>query len=165
MAGEGASVHGRLVSRSPAETREIGRLLGQRAEAGDVLALSGPLGAGKTILAKGVAAGLGVPGVVNSPTFVLMNEHHGRLPLFHVDVYRLSDPRDALDAGLLDESNARGISVIEWADQIERELPADRLDLELEPRDGDERAISWRARGPRHLRLAQALSALTTRAA
>ncbi|MFN2484954.1 MAG: tRNA (adenosine(37)-N6)-threonylcarbamoyltransferase complex ATPase subunit type 1 TsaE [Candidatus Limnocylindria bacterium] len=165
MAVRDHSAPGRSVTRSPAQTFDIGRMLGRRAQAGDVLALSGPLGAGKTIFAKGVAAGLGVTSVVNSPTFVLMNEHHGRLPLFHADVYRLSDPEEAIAAGLLDEANARGVSVIEWADRIERELPADRLDVTLRPREGDERLISWRARGPRHARLAAALHDLATRAA
>ena len=83
---------GSLSTSAPRETRSIGRALGSRAGPGTLVALIGPLGAGKTELAKGVAEGLGVTSVVNSPTFVLMNEHVGRLRLFHIDAYRLDDP-------------------------------------------------------------------------
>ncbi|HEX6475369.1 MAG TPA: tRNA (adenosine(37)-N6)-threonylcarbamoyltransferase complex ATPase subunit type 1 TsaE, partial [Candidatus Limnocylindria bacterium] len=92
---------GVITSRSAAETRAVGRSLGRAAAPGTLLALTGPLGAGKTQLAMGVAEGLGVQSVVNSPTFILMNEHEGRLRLFHVDAYRLGDPEEALAAGLL----------------------------------------------------------------
>ena len=97
-----------------------------------MLALIGELGAGKTQLAKGVAEGLGVTSVVNSPTFVLMNEHVGRLRLFHVDAYRLGDPEEASAAGLLDERHADGVTVIEWADRLDGWLPAERLEIQLE---------------------------------
>src|SRR3990170_862673 len=93
---------GSLVTADPAQTRAIGRMLGEAATPGTVLALRGELGAGKTQLAKGVADGLGVTSTVNSPTFVLMNEHAGRLHLYHIDAYRLGDPEEALAAGLLD---------------------------------------------------------------
>src|ERR671919_1572720 len=108
---------GQLRSDGPAATRAIGRSLGRAAEAGTLIALVGELGAGKTQLAKGVAEGLDVSTVVNSPTFVLMNEHVGRLRLYHVDAYRLAQPEDALAAGLLDEREIDGVSVIEWADR------------------------------------------------
>ena len=93
LTADQASPHaaGELRTDAPEQTHELGRALGAAAEPGTVLALAGPLGAGKTLLAKGVAAGLGVVGVVNSPTFVLMNEHDGRLRLFHVDAYRLGE--------------------------------------------------------------------------
>jgi len=137
-------------------TRAIGRALGRAAAPGAVLALSGELGAGKTQLAKGVASGLGVEGVVNSPTFVLMNEHAGRLRLFHIDAYRLEDPEEAMAAGLFDERQATGVAVVEWADRLGDRLPAERLELTLLPEaDGsDRRQISWRAVGSSHLRLA-----------
>ena len=137
-------------------TRAIGRALGRAAAPGAVLALSGELGAGKTQLAKGVASGLGVEGVVNSPTFVLMNEHAGRLRLFHIDAYRLEDPEEAMAAGLFDERQATGVAVVEWADRLGDRLPAERLELTLLPEaDGsDRRQIRWRAVGSSHLRLA-----------
>lgn len=147
---------GTLSTAAPEETRAIGQALGSHAQAGAMLALIGPLGAGKTELAKGVAEGLGVTSVVNSPTFVLMNEHAGRLRLFHIDAYRLDDPEAALAAGLFDDRQAAGVAVVEWADRLADRLPPERLELTLAPEaDGsDRRRISWRALGPAHERLA-----------
>lgn len=153
------AVDGRLVSTSAADTRHIGERLGRAAEPGTCLALEGPLGAGKTQLAKGVAEGLGVAGVVNSPTFIIMNEHAGRLPLFHVDAYRLDDGEAARQAGVLDERQADGVTVIEWADRLDGWLPPDRLriTLDVDPADPDRRVLHWQATGPRHEVLAEAL--------
>jgi tRNA threonylcarbamoyladenosine biosynthesis protein TsaE len=147
---------GTLSTAAPEETRAIGQALGSHAQAGAMLALIGPLGAGKTELAKGVAEGLGVTSVVNSPTFVLMNEHVGRLRLFHIDAYRLDDPEEAVAAGLFDDRQAAGVAVVEWADRLADRLPAERLELTLVPEsDGsDTRHISWRALGAAHERLA-----------
>ena len=147
---------GTLSTAAPEETRAIGQALGSHAQAGALLALIGPLGAGKTELAKGVAEGLGVTSVVNSPTFVLMNEHVGRLRLFHIDAYRLDDPEEAVVAGLFDDRQAAGVAVVEWADRLADRLPAERLELTLVPEsDGsDKRQISWRALGVAHQRLA-----------
>ena len=146
---------GRLRSASPEQTRAIGRSLGRSAPPGTVLALSGELGAGKTQLAKGVAEGLGITSVVNSPTFVLMNEHVGRLRLYHIDAYRLVDPEEAIAAGLLDEREVDGLTVIEWADRLDGWLPLDRLDLALVAGPGpDDREIGWREWGDAHVHLA-----------
>lgn len=168
---------GTAITRSTQETVRLGRLLGEAAFPGTVIATAGPLGAGKTQLAKGVADGLGVRGVVNSPTFILMNEHAGRLRLFHIDAYRLEDPEEALAAGLLDERQGAGVTVIEWADRLDGWLPAERLDLVIEPvpaRDersgatvdvppGDAvsreppRRLRWRGHGAAHAGLAARL--------
>jgi len=147
---------GSLATRTAEETRRIGRALGAAAHAGTLLALVGPLGAGKTELAKGVAEGLGVASVVNSPTFVLMNEHAGRLRFFHIDAYRLDDPEEAVAAGLFDDRQAAGVAVVEWADRLGDRLAADRLELTIQPAaDGsDTRLIGWRASGAAHARLA-----------
>ena len=147
---------GHLLSPSVERTRSIGRAIGRAAHPGTVLALSGELGAGKTQVAKGVAEGLGVTTVVNSPTFVLMNEHVGRLRLYHIDAYRLTDPEEAADAGLLDDREVTGVTVIEWADRLDGWLPADRLDISLEadPAEPSRRRISWLAHGAAHERLA-----------
>jgi tRNA threonylcarbamoyladenosine biosynthesis protein TsaE len=149
-------VAGALRSPDPAATRAIGRAIGSAAPPGTFVALIGELGAGKTQLAKGVAEGLGVRSVVNSPTFVLMNEHEGRLRLHHVDAYRLDDPDEALAAGLLDDRQAAGVVVLEWADRLAGWLPPDRLEISLiAAADGsDLRELRWRALGERHARLA-----------
>jgi tRNA threonylcarbamoyladenosine biosynthesis protein TsaE len=149
---------GTTSSDGPARTRAIGAALGRLATPGTVLALVGPLGAGKTLLAKGVAEGLGVLSVVNSPTFVLMNEHAGRLPLYHIDAYRLDDPEEALAVGLFDDRQLGGVTVVEWADRLDGWLPIDRLDIELRPDATDEqrRAIRWRANGQSAAELARA---------
>lgn len=148
---------GSLATHSAAETRRIGRALGEAAHAGLLLALIGPLGAGKTELAKGVAEGLGVTTVVNSPTFVLMNEHAGRLRLFHIDAYRLDDPEEAVAAGLFDDRQAGGVAIVEWADRLGDRLPAARLELTIQPAaDGsDTRSIAWRAIGATHRQVAE----------
>jgi tRNA threonylcarbamoyladenosine biosynthesis protein TsaE len=138
-----------LTSNSADETHELGRRLGEAAVPGLVVALIGELGAGKTQLTKGIADGLGVTSVVNSPTFVLMNEHVGRLRLFHVDAYRLGDPSEAAAAGLLDERQAEGVAVIEWADRLDGWLPTERLEIRLStpPGTASERILHWRAEG------------------
>ena len=147
---------GPLVSSGPDQTRAIGRRIGTAAGPGTVVALVGELGAGKTQLAKGVAEGLGVTSVVNSPTFVLMNEHVGRLRLHHIDAYRLADAEEASSAGLLDERFADGVTVVEWADRLDGWLPAERLEIHLEtPMDAPmRRLVRWRAVGAEHEALA-----------
>jgi tRNA threonylcarbamoyladenosine biosynthesis protein TsaE len=150
---------GTLTSTSPARTRSLGRALGTAAGPGTLVALIGPLGAGKTVLAKGIADGLGVTSVVNSPTFVLMNEHRGRLPFYHADAYRLDDPEEALAAGLLDERQAGGVTVVEWADRLDDWLPGERLEVQLVPEGADNRRrLRWQAFGEAHAQLASALS-------
>lgn len=149
-------VRGGVTTTGPDQTRALGRALGASAFPGTVLALVGELGAGKTQLAKGVAEGLGVRTVVNSPTFVLMNEHAGRLRLFHVDAYRLGEPEEALAAGLLDDREVDGVSVIEWADRLDGWLPVERLDMVFRAGEGaNERRIDWLAHGTRHEDLAR----------
>ena len=157
--GPTAAASGTLASTSPAHTRSMGRALGEAAAPGTLVALIGPLGAGKTVVAKGIADGLGVTSVVNSPTFVLMNEHRGRLPLYHVDAYRLDDPEEALAAGLLDERQAGGVTVVEWADRLGDWLPDERLEIKLIPEGaGNRRHLRWTAFGETHERLARTLA-------
>ncbi len=147
----------RLLAPDPAATRALGERLGRAAVAGDVIALSGPLGAGKTELARGIARGLGVVGPVSSPTFVLVAEHEGRLPLFHLDGYRLASPEDALGAGLLDERRAAGVTVVEWAERLSAALPVGRLEIRLDGSGDDPRTLVCRATDVRHALLLEAL--------
>jgi tRNA threonylcarbamoyladenosine biosynthesis protein TsaE len=124
-------------SASPEATRAVAAALASAARPGDLIALHGELGAGKTQLAKGFGAGLGVTATINSPSYVLMAEYAGRLPLFHLDLYRLEDASDALAGGLLDERQAAGVSLVEWAERLGPALPAARLDIVITG-DGDE---------------------------
>lgn len=121
-----------LLSPSPDATRAFASRLAMVAEPGDMVCLWGELGAGKTVFAKGFGAGLGVDATISSPSFVLMGEYAGRLPMFHIDLYRLSSAREVLDAGLLDDRQAAGVVLIEWPDRLEDALPAERLDVHID---------------------------------
>jgi len=121
-----------LRSASPDETRDIASRLASVAQPADVICLWGELGAGKTVFAKGFGAGLGVRDTISSPSFVLMGEYAGRLPLFHIDLYRLAGVEDAYSRGLVDERQADGVTLIEWPDRLGSALPADRLDVRIE---------------------------------
>ena len=134
-----------FVSPDAATTRALGAALAHAARPGDVLALMGDLGAGKTQFAKGFGAGLGVADIVTSPSFVLMAEYAGRLPLFHLDLYRLADARDAMAGGLLDERQAEGVTLIEWGERLRDALPAARLDVTIDGSGDDPRTIRLRA--------------------
>ena len=127
-----------LLTDSADETRALAAALAEVAAAGDRLALHGPLGAGKTQFAKGFAVGLGISAVVNSPSFTLMSEYQGRLPLFHQDLYRLAGSSEAIDGGLLDERQDDGVTLTEWAERLDARLDPERLDVSLEVL-GDER--------------------------
>jgi tRNA threonylcarbamoyladenosine biosynthesis protein TsaE len=119
----------KLLSRNPQQTHDLGRILGDLCEPGDVIALVGELGAGKTCLTKGIARGLGVTEryPVTSPTFTLVNEYPGRLALYHLDLYRLAGSDDLIDLGYEEYCYGRGITVVEWADKIKDILPEGSL--------------------------------------
>jgi tRNA threonylcarbamoyladenosine biosynthesis protein TsaE len=144
------------VTESEEETRAVGEALGRRLGPGDVVCLAGPLGAGKTTLAQGIARGLGVEEVVNSPTFTLAQEYGGRLPVYHLDVYRLSGPEEAADLALNEMFEAGGVVMIEWPERIAPLLPADRLEICLE-RQGDARRLTASAHGARAAAILAAL--------
>jgi tRNA threonylcarbamoyladenosine biosynthesis protein TsaE len=134
-----------LVTRDAAATRALASRLASVARPGDLLCLIGDLGAGKTQFAKGFAAGLGVTDVVNSPTFVLMTEYEGRLPIFHLDLYRIADAAEAMAGGLLDERQTTGVTLIEWAERLGPAPPETRLDVRIEGTGDDPRTIRLRA--------------------
>lgn len=117
---------------SPEATQRLAAALARVAAPGDLVCLWGELGAGKTVFAKGFGRGLGVAATVNSPTFVLMAEHEGRIPLFHLDLYRLADAVDAYAGGLLDDRQAVGVTLVEWPDRLDGALPAARLDVRID---------------------------------
>jgi len=125
-----ASLH--IQSNGAESTRELGRTIGEQVSAGDVILLTGELGAGKTCLTQGIALGLGVEGYVRSPTFVLMTRHRGRLTLHHVDLYRMGSAAEAWDLGLDEQLFSDGICVIEWADRATELFPEDCLWIDLD---------------------------------
>lgn len=134
------------------QTRHFGCLLGQQAQPGDVLLLYGDLGAGKTMLTKGIAQGLGIKRVVKSPTFTLIREYHGgRLPLYHMDLYRL-EHSSALDLGIEDYLAGEGISVMEWPQFGRDVLPPTYLAITLkqDPQQTDQRTIILEPKGQRY---------------
>lgn len=136
-----------LVSASPEATRAFASRLAAVAAPGDALCLWGDLGAGKTVFAKGFGAGLGVRDTISSPSFVLMGEYAGRLPLFHIDLYRLASAVEALDGGLLDDRQASGVVVIEWPDRLGESLPGDRLDVRIDGGADEPRRLRVSAHG------------------
>ena len=122
--------------------KRLGRLLSE----GDCVTLSGGLGVGKTTFTQGLAQGLGVKKAVNSPTFTLVKEYYGRLPLYHMDLYRLEDAGEAL--GLEEYWDGEGVTVIEWPQVVEAYLPEDRLDIHIERSGGERRMVTVQATGP-----------------
>ena len=140
---------------TPADTHALGVRIGSAARSGTVLALTGDLGAGKTALVQGLAAGLGVTSRVTSPTFVLVAVHEGgRLPLWHADLYRLRSGEEAHGLGLA-ELAAGGVLAVEWAERFPEVLPDDRLEVTLEGDVG--RDVTLRATGAAHAALLAAV--------
>ena len=137
-----------ITTHSPDETLALGERIGRAARPGDVIALTGNLGAGKTVLAKGIMKGLGGnPDDVTSPTFVLMMRHDARLPLFHFDAYRLARCQEMLDIGAEEAYYGSGVTVVEWADRVAESLPGDRLEVEIELAGAALRSIRIRSTG------------------
>jgi len=114
-------------THSPEQTETLGRRLGGRLRAGDVVALSGPLGSGKTVLARGLALGAGAAGYMASPSFVLIREYSGPLRVHHVDLYRLERPEDLETLGLEELLDGTGVVIVEWADRAPSLLPREHV--------------------------------------
>lgn len=146
---------GAILSMDAASTHRAGVLLGRVVEAGDVIALAGGLGAGKTALVQGLAAGLEVAGHVPSPTFNILLVHPGIRPLNHFDLYRLERPEQLVDIDFWETLESDGVSAIEWADRFPGELPADRLDVVIDVVDETTRTLRPQGTGPRSRVLAR----------
>ncbi len=133
-----------ITTRSVDETQKLGKIIGTAVTGGTVLALTGDLGSGKTAFVQGLARGLEVPDdyYITSPSYTLINEYPGRHPLFHVDLYRISDPVDMEDIGLYEILHNRGVVAIEWADRIEQKLLPDSINIHFELTGEKSRKIS-----------------------
>ena len=149
--------HLNLVTHSPEETQTLGRAIGELARAGDVVLLVGELGAGKTCLTQGIAWGLGIEEYALSPSFVIVRELHGRLPLYHIDLYRLDRIEEIEDLGLDDYLYGIGICVVEWAEKGLNMLPAEHLLIEISYLSDTERSFQLKPGGKRYKKIATQL--------
>jgi len=144
----------RVLTHSTDETLELAGTVGELLRAGDVVSLVGDLGAGKTVFARGVARALGVTEAVVSPSFTIVREYAGRMPLVHVDVYRIDTVQELYDLGFEEFVRDDAVTLVEWGDMIDGLLPSDRLEVRLAPGDTDDERVveieghgrSWRAR-------------------
>jgi tRNA threonylcarbamoyladenosine biosynthesis protein TsaE len=148
-----------IKTHSAVETRQLGRKIGRLIDQPVIIALIGDLGSGKTAFVQGLAAGLEVPAeyYITSPTFTLINEYPGRLPLYHADLYRLETVGDLEDIGLDELLYGQGVLAVEWADKLAEELSGDCLVLQFEVVAEDSRNIELIAYGQNGLNLIKAL--------
>lgn len=139
-----------ITNASADETMALGRKLGEMIDRPFVIALTGDLGSGKTVLIQGLAEGLGIPPTypVTSPTFTLINEYEGRFRLFHVDLYRLQGPVDAEDLGLYDILSGKSVTAIEWAERLGKEDFSPDLSIDIQSSGENERMVSLFFYGP-----------------
>jgi tRNA threonylcarbamoyladenosine biosynthesis protein TsaE len=149
-----------FLSNSPAATSALGRRIGERLRAGSIIALIGELGCGKTLFTRGICTGLGVPlRQVNSPTFVLVNEYQGRLPVYHMDLYRLGDIAEGFEIGILDylARAESGVIVVEWGEKIISLLPDESLRVWFHILSARKRRIEFQTTGGKFRNLIKGL--------
>jgi len=147
-----------VITSGPEQTWQTGRLLGKLLNAGDTLCLYGDLGAGKTNFAYGIAQGLEVEEqYITSPTFTFVNEYAGRVPFYHIDLYRINGPEELENIGFAEYLESDGVTVIEWAERAEDELPAENLSVYLTSLDETSRELGFLAEGERYEKLLEEL--------
>ena len=142
-----------IVSESPEETQRLGKELGRLAQPGDLFLLVGSLGTGKTCLTQGIAWGLGVEGYATSPSFVVINHYWGRLPLHHIDLYRLDSIDEVIELGLGDYLYGGGVCVVEWAEKALAVLPTEHLLIEMSFLSDTSRNLVLKPNGQRYLEM------------
>ncbi len=131
-----------LTTKTAEETIALGKKIGNLLRKGDVIAMQGTLAAGKTTITKGIAQALGIKETITSPTFCLISEYEGKMPLYHMDVYRLEGGEDFVNLGTDDMIYGEGVSIIEWSEKIMDELPKKTIILKLEPQEDGSRIIT-----------------------
>ena len=131
----------RIVTNSTAETESLGESLAARLKGGEVLALFGPMGMGKTAFTRGLARGLGVQGGVSSPTFALVHEHAGKIPLYHFDMFRVTSWDDLYSTGFFDYLESDGVLVIDWSENIEGALPENAVRITVYPGETENQRV------------------------
>jgi len=142
-----------LITHSPEQTQKLGSTIGELVLPGDVLLLIGELGTGKTCLTQGIAWGLNIKEYALSPSFVIMRELHGRLPLYHIDLYRLDHIEEIADLGLDDYLYGSGVCVVEWAEKALNILPVEHLLIEINHLSDTEREFQIKPSGQHYLNL------------
>jgi tRNA threonylcarbamoyladenosine biosynthesis protein TsaE len=144
-----------IQTKNTSETIRLGKRIGEHLRPGDVVALAGELGTGKTQLIKGVAAGVGIgkPTYVTSPSFTLINEYTGKIPFYHIDLYRLKSEKEAEELGLEELFQSKGITVVEWADKIPSLLPNEILWINIHYTGKYTRSLEILGKGKRYLNL------------
>ena len=130
-----------FITHSAEETISLGYKIGQKLKKGDIIAMQGTLAAGKTTITKGIAQALGISETITSPTFCLVSEYYGKMPLYHMDVYRLDGAEDFVNLGTDDMLYGDGVSIIEWSEKIMSELPKKTIILKITPKDDGSRII------------------------
>ena len=128
-------------TKSSDETIELGRKIGSFLKSGDVIAMTGTLAAGKTTITKGIAESLGVKDNITSPTFCLISEYEGKIPLYHIDVYRLDGEEDFLNLGVEEMLYGNGICIIEWSEKVKKALPKKTIYMSITPNEDGSRTI------------------------
>ena len=131
----------KFITKTPEQTIELGRKIGTKLKRGDVIAMQGTLAAGKTTITKGIAESLGITDTITSPTFCLISEYYGKMPLYHMDVYRLEGGEDFVNLGTDDMIYGDGVSIIEWSEKIMDELPKRTIILKITPNEDGSRLI------------------------
>lgn len=124
------------------QTILLGQKIGEKLKKGDVIAMQGTLAAGKTTITKGIAKALGINDTITSPTFCLISEYYGKMPLYHMDVYRLDGSEDFINLGTDDMIYGDGVSIIEWSEKVMNELPQNTIILKITPQDDGSRLIT-----------------------
>jgi len=151
-----------IISHGPEETQTLGARIGELSLPGDVYLLTGELGAGKTCLTQGIARGLDITEYAVSPSFILVRELYGRLPLYHIDLYRLDHLEEIADLGLDDYLYGNGVCVVEWAAKGLGLLPEEYLLVEISYLSDTDRRLQLKPSGPRYLEILTGLRAITS---
>jgi len=147
-----------IITKSPEETKKLGEEVGKLTKAGDLLAFYGELGAGKTCFIQGISKGLEVKDCVTSPSFTIVNEYQGKIPIYHFDLFRLDNSEDILELGYEEYFYGEGLIVVEWAEKIENFLPKEHLKIDIEFKDYYQREISFIPQGDRFNNFLEELS-------
>ena len=148
----------KIKTNNAKETQQLGRLIGESLVGGEIIAMTGDLGAGKTTMTKSIAKGLNIDEHITSPTFTIVNEYDGRLKLFHFDVYRIGDIEEMYDIGYEEYFYSGGVCIIEWANLIEEILPEDTINIEIYTLDENKREFTITGKGDKFNHIVKELS-------